>query len=148
MLKKLYAAYKINNENINDLQNTINDIIEIQLENDLHITLVYSSNPIDEEKVYNYLLDEFLKFNNPIIKTNKLELFGEYLVLLVNSEQLDKEFNYIIDNFNASWDFESYQPHITLGKINPTDFDKVKNIIIDEIEFQTDNFYIDELREE
>ena len=33
MLKKLYAAYKINNENINFLQNTINDIIEIELEN-------------------------------------------------------------------------------------------------------------------
>jgi hypothetical protein len=146
MLEPLYCSYPILTDFhiFADLANKIKEQIEIDIQNEFHITLIYSQNPVDKNQIYNFLMNKFISWGNPIVTLNKLELFGDYLVILVDSKRLHDEFDELKNKFDCSWDFDSYQPHISLGKINPEDYSKIK-LILPDVKIQTDLFKLDEL---
>jgi phage-related protein (TIGR01555 family) len=81
---------------------------------DLHVTIIYSKTPVDWMKISNdWASNEkgglTIKPGGPRL----MDKFGEAVVLLFGSSDLSYR-NYAMREAGCSWEFEDYQPHITL----------------------------------
>jgi len=90
---------------------------------DLHVTIAYSKIPVDwTAKVFQAKTGKVLAIGG----NRELKIFSRnLLVLTFESFDLSNRWQQFVDN-GASWDFENYQPHITLGKTKA-------NIVLSEI---------------
>lgn len=81
-------------------------------DNDLHVTVVYSRNPVDMNTL-------ILDTNNITIDPNdsifKMDLFDENqcLVMVYHNNFMQERFNYFKQK-QCSWDFPEYNCHITI----------------------------------
>lgn len=105
---KIYGRRKVlNGEEI------INFFKEQKIDNltnpeELHVTEIYSKEDVDPDTL------DFDKNNFTYIPNNPhIELFGTYLVLVVDTPFLQKRFDYF-KNMGCSWDYPTYNPHISL----------------------------------
>ncbi len=74
-----------------------------------HVTLI-----LDKHKNFPYTPVEY---DPPITlnpKTYKFDIFKDALVLLFNNDKLSKKHLMLRDKYDIEWDFDEYQPHITL----------------------------------
>lgn len=80
----------------------------------MHITLLFSTNPIPDYKPYG-------QYKSGLTATPKdVKIWGEdeekVLVLILESPQLVKRHQYLMKKHpNAKWDFPEYIPHVTLS---------------------------------
>lgn len=105
---------------------------------DLHCTVIYSRKGIPEAKHY----DMELPIN---AKTSGLKIFKQQngkncVVVTIKSEDLSTHHDTIMDKYGATYDFDSYIPHITLSyDIGDLDIKKYKfpvmDIVFDDYEF-------------
>lgn len=117
---KLYVSRKVlNPSSIIKFMND-NNFLEREPIKDLHVTVAYSSKDVDETKV---------KLDKNIVEVDNIhsiEKFGDYWVLILESEYLQNRYKYYIDDIGCSYDFDSYRPHISISKsdqdITPKDF--------------------------
>ena len=87
----------------------------ITAQDDLHVTITYSRDPVDWMKIgaawYN---EPDGKLSIPPGGPRMLDKFGDALVLLFNSWQLSSRHGDMRE-LGASWDHGDYQPHITIA---------------------------------
>lgn len=105
---------------------------------DMHCTVIYSRKGIPEAKHY----DMELPIN---AKTSGLKIFKQQngkncLVTVVKSKDLSAHHETIMDKYGATYDFDTYIPHITLSyDIGDLDLKNYKlpvmDIIFDDYEF-------------
>lgn len=86
-----------------------NNIIDSLDQDDLHLTVAYSSKPVDWD---NISIDKYMLLVPR--HHRRLKLFGNSLVLTVNSNYLEDRWLYYLEK-GCSWDFPEYQPHISLS---------------------------------
>lgn len=73
-----------------------------------HSTIIYSRKGVPQVSEY--------KFNVPFTaKPKRWEIFGTCLVLVVNSSDLTKVHNDIMDKYGATYDYDDYTPHVTVS---------------------------------
>jgi hypothetical protein len=103
-----------------------------------HVTIVYSRTGGNE--IYNSILH--LKDNTSLLQQtllakvehiNPLEFFGNFLVCKLSSLSLDKLHDQCLNN-GGSFDFDQYNPHITLAKVdktlmNTTEFQELRDYV-------------------
>ncbi|MHC5307521.1 anti-CBASS protein Acb1 family protein [Bartonella sp. LJL80] len=78
---------------------------------DLHVTIAYSRNPVDWMKVGESWQNEItISEGGPRL----IEKFGDAVVLLISSNELSWRHKEIREA-GASWDYDEYQPHITIS---------------------------------
>jgi len=82
-----------------------------------HSTIAYSRSPVDWTQTIFAPLEGKVIVEPTSFKMKVLA--GNVLVLAFESEELEERWREL-RNEGASWDFETFQPHITLGK-QPTD---------------------------
>jgi phage-related protein (TIGR01555 family) len=88
---------------------------------DLHVTIAYSRKPVDWFKVGTSWSDKVeIGAGGP----RQMERFGDYSVLLITASELRWRHQEIIDA-GASWDYEDYQPHISIQIGGDVDLSKV-----------------------
>lgn len=77
--------------------------------NEFHVTVAYSKSMVDH--------DDIDPKNNMVYlppRKRKLAKFGSCIVLLLTSTYLDERWEYYIKK-GCSWDFDTYNPHITIS---------------------------------
>ena len=126
-MKPLYCSRKLlkSDEFVNWM--IVNNIIDKIDADDLHLTVAYSSVPVDADDI---CIDKYML----LVPKNgrRLKLFGNSLVLTVNSNYLDNRWNYYLEK-GCSWDFPEYQPHISLSynyKTFPTNIEPFEGDIL------------------
>lgn len=84
---------------------------------DMHVTVCYSKRPVDWMQIpENYvILNGEDVINVPASAVRVIEKFGEAAVLCFNSAQLAHRHEDIKRVTGATWDYEEYQPHITIS---------------------------------
>lgn len=80
----------------------------VQVVPDLHVTIAYSTKPVDLGAFRPITSELFL----PMAKRD-ITVLGKYHVLLLESKVLNEEFNSFIKK-GCSWDFPNYNPHISI----------------------------------
>ena len=94
-----------------------------------HATIAYSRKGIPEVKSKDFKLPIAAEITG--WKIFPTQTGGKCLVASLKSEQLTSHFNDIMDNYGATYDFPSYQPHITVSydygsDVAPKTFPKIK----------------------
>lgn len=121
MKKTLYCSRSV--ENPDDIINWANSqkIPNIIHPDELHVTVAYSSTPVNFNKFKPK--DNFVYL--PPAK-RKITKFGTSVVLLLDSKYLDDRWKYFIDN-GCSWDFSTYNPHVSVSyQDDDIDVSKIK----------------------
>lgn len=113
-----YIAAKVSDETVAELKKWCkrnNLPIQDKVFDDMHITISYSRKvfPFKQEE----LIDDLSKWN---VKPIEFDVFGtedtsKYLVLKVKCKKLSDRWQHYMDQ-GASYDFETYEPHISLVK--------------------------------
>lgn len=75
---------------------------------DLHVTIAHSSDPVDWTK-----FEEQNRNLKIIGGTRSIDQFGDAVVLCFATNRLQERWQEFRDE-GASWDFDSYKPHITI----------------------------------
>ena len=105
-----YAGFRLDEESntkIIELCEKLN--LETPIEkDDIHITLLYSRKYLPEYEAPSEMVPQK-------INARRFELFGDTLVLLVNSSFCKKRHEELMLTHKATFDYPEYQPHITLG---------------------------------
>jgi len=102
-----------------------------------HSTLIYSSNHLPEFKAQS----KVRWYANPIgfetwASTSNSDKVTQCLVMRIECKELTDRFNYIMDNYDAIYDFDEYKPHITLSYDVGDDFE------IDDLKYTGDPLVI------
>jgi hypothetical protein len=112
--KGLFCGVRYNDATVDAILKFINDnkIPNPVGRDDIHTTVLYSRKPVfDFEPLGNNIPDWDIKFSG-------FDLFGEdknVLVMLLVSPDLVQHHQELMGAYNASWDWDEYQPHITLS---------------------------------
>lgn len=112
-LNGTYAAVIPNQEDANDLYDFMKDKNikgELVPASKYHITYCYSRRPCPKAEGMNF--EACMPFN---VYPMRFETFGEHLVLLVKSLELNIMHNRLREA-GASFDYGMYRPHITVAK--------------------------------
>lgn len=73
-----------------------------------HTTIIYSRKGVPNVSEY--------AFNTPFTaKPKEWKIFGTCLVLVVESDQLTKMHEDIMDKYGATYDYDDYTPHVTVS---------------------------------
>jgi len=107
---------------INYIKKHISIIKNVELNyNSLHNTLIYSKAKLKEKVI----VKDYTYIATPL----KLSLFGEnndILVLELDSPELIKRNNELVEQYNFISDYDEYKPHITLAyKVELTNVDSI-----------------------
>ena len=98
----------------------------IIINNDAHVTIAYSTTPVDWTTINRKTVGEFdLEFATYYVSGD----FGKNLMVFeLNQDNkiLHSRWKYFIEGVGASWDFPNYRPHITLCNRNGKDISKIK----------------------
>ena len=153
-----YGAFRFRTRDLNKLKEfCAKHDMPINID-ELHCTIIYNRNKFTDEtkqkveELCNTLVDGHIK-----VKGKAVEIIGKednHLVLCLESKELQDIFNAIKD-CGATWDFESYKPHVTVYKLEDgqkwvSDIVKEKMIEVNEspdiqMEFEICDFYLEEL---
>ncbi|AXH72583.1 MAG: histone H1-like protein [Caudoviricetes sp.] len=88
--------------------------------NSLHLTIIYSKKDVNEKEI---ILDSNKLFYIP--ENINLQKFGDYLVMVVSTPVLQQRFDYFKSK-GCSWDYDIYQPHISICENFEGDIDNLK----------------------
>lgn len=107
----VYIGMRLSEESINKILEFIkvNKIKNGVNKDDLHTTIIYSTKP-DRVKL--------TPLRNAEGVFSKFSKFGEdknVLVMEIDCKELEELHEYYMSNYNLSWDWDSYKPHITLS---------------------------------
>jgi hypothetical protein len=146
-----YAAVKYDDETLDALVQFCkeNNIPEHLHREDFHTTLVYSRKYIKDLEV-TPLIDpawnaEVTGFDLWESKPNAYKNETTYcLVMKLDCPELTDRFNYIMDNYDATYDFDEYIPHVTLSYNAGDDFD-VADLSWDNGSLKIESEYSDDL---
>jgi SAM-dependent methyltransferase len=110
----VYAAFKVHPTSADRLYDWLNktvlktcksvDRVHRVAPADMHATTVYSRRPFKGYKP---------RAQSVIVKPERLKLFGNTLVLTLESDVLKQQYEQA-RSLGASWDYETYEPHVTL----------------------------------
>lgn len=118
---------KLQLKNLNKLLDTPNPLSRDKM----HITVIYSKKKIEG-------FEPKGKMKEPIVASvTGLEVFNSrsdknVLVLLIKSPELTRRHKYIMDKYEATYDFDEYKPHITLS-YNIGDWEGYKDFSLKDI---------------
>ena len=110
-----YAAFKIEPESAEKLSDWLqqNSVVNPADPESFHITTVYSRNPLNDYECHSGGFD---------VTPLEWQIFGQpeksYLVLIVGHLKLDQAWN-DAKEAGASWDYPSYEPHISVSQATP-----------------------------
>ncbi len=124
-----YAAVKFNDQAVDQMHNFCNDndIPNPLGRGEFHATLIYSKKHLpdfepQEEVDWNATPIGFDVWKS---EANSFKEKATYcLVMKLKCAELTDRFNYIMDNFDATYNFDEYIPHVTLSYDVGEDFDK------------------------
>ena len=88
-----------------------NKFINILKPSDVHVTVVHSKKKVEWSKLIKPK-DRINIFN----KERSIKVLGEATVLSFKSKALQDRWQYFKDN-GASWDYDTYTPHITISYV-------------------------------
>jgi hypothetical protein len=119
--KGLFCGIKFDDATVDAIVDFIkdNEIPSPIDRNDVHTTILYSRKPVFG---FEPLGDDVPEWE---ISFAGFDLFGEnkdVLVMLLESPDLVLHHKELMDEYKASWDWDEYQPHITLS-YSAADFD-------------------------
>lgn len=105
-----YAGFRLSEESKDKILKICKklELVNPIQRDDIHITLLYSRKYLPDYNAPSQMPEQK-------IKTSELQLFGDCLVLLIDSEFIMKRHNHLMDIHQATFDYPNYQPHITLG---------------------------------
>lgn len=135
--KPMYVAIRPSKWGIKRLERLVKELKIPNPVDDFHCTILYSRKPINPN------IDLRIDVDNFECPGVKLEKFGTYLVLLLDSPQLQERHKELMEETGASYDFPEYQPHITLSENFEGNMPELKDKVI--IEFSEE--YSEELDE-
>lgn len=106
--KPLYSQRRVAPESVAALTNWARQAGFKTVADDLHVTMAYSSTPVDASAVP--LASEPLRLGS---RGRAMDQFGDAVVLRVEDDALRAQWQALRDA-GASWDFPDYAPHITI----------------------------------
>ncbi len=117
--KTLYVSRKVKNgkEILKWAEDQgISDLVKLD---DLHVTIAFSKSRVK--------WDDFIPDTKDLdvsLEWAKIENLGDAVVIKFKSKDLEKGWKKYMDG-GASWDYESYQPHVSVSYSNDQDISKV-----------------------
>jgi hypothetical protein len=125
-MESIYVSRSIKNSE--EIYNWFKEqgILNMTNKDDLHITQVYSTKPVDVDTL---TLDKNDIIINPKDSLFIMETFdnNECLVMICNNDIMQKRFDYFKDK-KCSWDFPQYNCHITISNHFSENKIELKNI--------------------
>lgn len=133
-----YAAFRFDdnsNKKIIKLCEALNLKNPIK-EDDIHCTVLYSRKFLPDLKVGTYN-----DFDEQECPASKLHLFGNTLVLLLDSDFCKEKHAQLMDKYKASYDYDEYIPHVSIGY----EVDEIPNIPFVKLQLTINELYVEDL---
>jgi hypothetical protein len=119
LTKGTYVGLKFSNETVDSIIKVAKslNIPNVVTTNDIHCTLMYSRNYLEGYEAPREVSYETLIANFETFGQNK-----EILVIKLISQDLSNRHKFLMKEFNGTYDYDKYIPHVTLS-YNIGDFD-------------------------
>lgn len=124
-----YAAVTFCDESVNTLTKFVedNEIPNPVAPEKFHCTLMYSRKPVPEFEPQSVIDPQWAaEHKNFELWDSQPDDDGntrKVLVMQLDCPELVDRFNFIMDNYDATYDFDEYKPHVTLSYDAGEDFD-------------------------
>lgn len=112
-----YVSVKLSKKSQSDLDSWVskNNIMNASDPSEYHSTVIYSRVGVPNAKSYDLNLPITASISGWKKFDTKLSESGKCLVAIVDSPDLNKHHNNLVNDYGATHDFEGYHPHITIS---------------------------------
>lgn len=147
--KGTYIAYHLSNSSMHTLEKWMKDkeIPNALHKDKLHVTIVYSRKYLPDFKARGNLSPTPLAKPKEFVIWKNSDDSGEKnancLIMLLNFPEAEKRHKQIRDEHGATFDYDKYQPHITLS-YNIGDMD-IKDLEVPKLNLTFDEEYMEDL---